>query len=67
MEERIVELETRISYQDHIIQELSDVVAAQQKEIDRLSGEVRAIRSLLQQVRPSRLRTPDEEDPPPHY
>lgn len=67
MEDRIVELETKISYQDHTIHELSDVIARQQKQIDRLEAEVKRIRDHLKGSAGSQLARPDEEVPPPHY
>lgn len=47
MEERIIELETRISYQDHMIGELNDVVTSQQKQIDRLEKQVQRMEQHL--------------------
>ena len=40
MEERIVDLEMRFMHQQSIIQELNEVVIAQQKSIDELKEEV---------------------------
>ncbi|MFQ5582782.1 MAG: SlyX family protein, partial [Mariprofundaceae bacterium] len=34
LDERIIELETRLSFQDRLVQELNDVIAGQQKQID---------------------------------
>ena len=67
MEERIIELETKISYQDHIIGELNDVVTSQQKQIDRLEKQVRRMEQHLKGLAGSGLARPDEEAPPPHY
>ena len=36
MENRVVELETKISYQEHLLQELNEVVITQQNQIDAL-------------------------------
>jgi len=35
-EKRIVELETKISYQEDLVQELNQLVITQQKQIDKL-------------------------------
>ncbi len=67
MEDRIIELETRTSYQDHIIQELNAVVTRQQTQIDRLEAEIRRIREHLKTISPSQIARPEEEIPPPHY
>jgi len=67
MEDRIIELETRMSYQDHTIGELNEVVTRQQKQIDRLESAVQQLRSHLKQQGSSGLARPHEETPPPHY
>lgn len=67
MEERLIELETKISYQDHIIGELNDVVTRQQKQIDRLEKAMAQLQDYLKQSAQSGLARPDEEVPPPHY
>jgi SlyX protein len=65
MEDRIIDLETRITYQDDLLQKLDEVVATQQKEIDELKLQVRHISQQLQVVHQS--ATQSEEPPPPHY
>ena len=67
MEERLIELETKISYQDHIIGELNEVVTSQQQQIERLEKEMKRIHSHLKALNSSGLARPDEEIPPPHY
>jgi len=67
MEERIIELETKISYQDHIIGELNDVVTSQQKQIDRLEKQMHRMQEHLKALTGSGLARHDEEAPPPHY
>jgi len=67
MEDRIIELETRLSYQDHLIGELNEVVTSQQQQIDALEKAVQQLRSHLKQSSSSGLARPDEEVPPPHY
>lgn len=67
MEKRLIELETKISYQDHIIGELNEVVIRQQNQIDQLAKEINKMREHLKQDSSSGLARPDEEVPPPHY
>lgn len=67
LESRIIELETKISYQDHTIHELNDVITRQQKQIDRLETDMKRIRDHLKGNTGSQLARPDEEVPPPHY
>lgn len=67
MEERLIELETKISYQDHLIGELNDVVTRQQKQIDRLEKAMSRLHEQMKGGGDSGLARPDEEAPPPHY
>jgi len=66
MENRLIELETKISYQEHLLQELNDVIASQQQQIDRLEKEMKRMREHLKGS-DSQLARPEEEAPPPHY
>ncbi len=67
MEARITELEAEVTYQEHVIQELNDVVTGQQKQIDILQADVRRILVHLKEISPSQIARPEEEVPPPHY
>jgi len=67
MESRLTELEMKISYQDHVIGELNDVVTRQQKELDQLEKAVLRLNEHLKQADGSGLARADEEVPPPHY
>jgi len=67
LENRIIELETKISYQDHTIQELNEVVTGQQGQIDQLEKNVNKLSEHLKAQTPSDLARPEEEAPPPHY
>ncbi len=67
MESRFTELESRIAFQDHSLQELSDVVARQQQEIDGLRRVLEALRSQLAALATPGSLPASEEPPPPHY
>lgn len=66
MTDAIVELEIKVAHQDATLNELSDVVAQQQQQIDRLLKEVHRLHDRLEEHVES-IRTPSEEAPPPHY
>lgn len=66
IEERIVELQTRLALQDETIRELSDVVSAQWAKIDALRLRVDELKERLMQ-QADEIRDPSEEPPPPHY
>ncbi len=61
-ERRIVDLEVRYVHQERLLEELSEVVASQAKEIERLRLDVRRLGDRA-------LRGEDEvpNEPPPHY
>ena len=66
-EERFVDLETRLAHQDQLLNELNDVVTAQQAKIMQLEELCKA---LIQRVRAAgdgmSEGDPDDERPP-HY
>ena len=67
MEERIIELETKVAFQEDTIGKLNDIITEHQREIYRLTRELEAIRTKLIALAPSLLANLDEEAPPPHY
>ena len=67
MEERLAELEMRVTFQDQTIQELNDVVTRQQAQIDRLVRELESLKSHVTSLAPSLVIPAEEEKPPPHY
>jgi len=67
MEERLEQLESRIAFQDSTIQDLSDMVATQQKEIERLLLDVSTLQEHVRSITPSLVADQADEVPPPHY
>lgn len=65
---RFIDLETKLAYQEDAQQQLSDVVARQQQQIDTLEA---ALRALIERV--NRLNVQEQDKPsaaeevPPHY
>ena len=71
LEQRLVELETRLSFQEHTLGELSDAIAAARDESTRNSLLLHRVLDDLKQLRGA-LSTdlagdPANEPPPPHY
>lgn len=66
MEQRLEDLEVRITYLEATVEQLNQVVIAQQDRIDLLIAELQRQKQQLEQggefVRPL-----SEETPPPHY
>jgi SlyX protein len=64
-ESRIVELELRYMQQQELLQELSEVLYAQQREVDVLRAEVEQLKKKLQ-GEPG-LVDARQHEKPPHY
>jgi len=67
MEERITELEMRFMHQEQTINELNEIVCRQELTLERLEREMSAMREQLKTAASSINRSPEEEEPPPHY
>lgn len=65
MEQRIAELELRFTEQQELVQQLSEVIYAQQKALDMVSAELRGLRKKLE-GEPGVVDAKDNERPP-HY
>jgi len=64
---RLVELETRLTFQEHALAELSDALATSRLETARHAELLRRALDDLKQVRGTLDSDPAEEPPPPHY
>lgn len=66
MEERLNELEIKLSYAEDLIDELNRTIFRQQQQIDFLVQEVLGLRQQVQTIAAPRSATLREEIPP-HY
>lgn len=66
-EERLVDMETRLAFLEDAQQQLSDVIARQEKEIEALNRRVVALEEQLREVAPNLIADASDEPPPPHY
>jgi SlyX protein len=68
IEERLVDIETKIAFQEQAIKDLNDVVYEQQKKLDKLGA---IVESLVQQnkelAKLSRQIDAPANEKPPHY
>lgn len=67
MDDRLIEVETRLAFQDDALQALNAVVVRQQQEIALLRRELEALRAQLKVMAPGLVASRSEETPPPHY
>ncbi|EQM75051.1 SlyX family protein [Stutzerimonas stutzeri] len=66
LEQRIIDLEARLAFQDDTIQTLNDVLVAQQRTVERLQAQL-ALLARRQEDMQSRMDGEGDEAPPPHY
>lgn len=66
-EERIAELEMKITFQDSLLEELNHALVQQQFVIDRMQVQLRHVAAKLKDMQPSNIAGRLEETPPPHY
>lgn len=62
--DQIAELESRIAFQEDAIDKLSEVVARQEKDIERLTRMVQILNTELKEANGG---SRPEDQPPPHY
>lgn len=66
LEQRLVDLEGRLAFQDDTIQTLNDMVSRQQLELDKVSRAMELLARRQADLAAS-LPTEGDEPPPPHY
>ena len=67
MDERLIEIETKVAYQEHTISELSDVIYRQQQQIDQLERICNALSDRMQDMAESATTDKGGHEKPPHY
>jgi len=67
LEARLVELEMRLSFQEHALAELSDALADARMTGARNAETIRLLLEDLGRVRNALNADPADEPPPPHY
>ncbi len=66
MQNELVELETKIAFQEDLIQSLSRTVANQQQEMLELKRDVEELQTQIRALAPS-LASGSMDETPPHY
>jgi SlyX protein len=67
IEQRITELEIRLTHQDESIESLSNTIIRQHNEIDTLKLRLEILEKRLKQASESQIADQKDETPPPHY
>ncbi|MHC8324333.1 SlyX family protein [Pseudomonas sp. GB2N2] len=66
LEDRVTDLESQLAFQDDTIQALSDVLATQQRSVERLQLQMAALLKRQEEMA-GPFETFEEDAPPPHY
>ena len=66
-EERFIELESRVAHQDQLLNELNDVVTAQQTKIMQLEELCKSLLGRVRSLGESSPSTDPGDERPPHY
>ncbi|MEE6032551.1 SlyX family protein [Avibacterium paragallinarum] len=64
---QIAELETKVAFQEHAIEELNQALIEQQFIIEKMQLQLRHLAAKLKDLQPSNIASQAEETPPPHY
>lgn len=67
LEARLDELETRVAFQDDALQTMSDEIARQQRDIERLQLQLAALAKRQAEMQTQVGEPLGDEPPPPHY
>ncbi len=66
-EQRLDELETRLSFQDHTVYQLNEALTDQQRQIERLQVRIDTLMQRLEAVSAALPAQTAEAEIPPHY
>lgn len=67
LRQRVVEVESRLAFQEQALVDLSDALAQLRAELERRGRLLDAALSDLKQLRTLLYAEPGSEPPPPHY
>jgi SlyX protein len=67
LEERLVAIETKITFQEDLIEELNKTVYQQQKKIDRLEAVCESLVRHIESMAEGRNEGMPAHERPPHY
>ncbi len=67
LDQRLVELETRLAFQEQALTEMSEALAQARMERTRTDALLQAVLADLRGLRGTLYADPGSEPPPPHY
>lgn len=67
MNNRLSDLETKVAFQDDLLDTLNQTVVDQQQQIDLLQRQMKLLYEQIRSLSPSPLDEATEQERPPHY
>jgi SlyX protein len=67
LEDRVIELETRLAHQEQVCDDLNEVLVRQSRDMERLKRELSTLQDRLASAADNREPSPQDNRPPPHY
>ncbi|MDQ7075387.1 MAG: SlyX family protein [Gammaproteobacteria bacterium] len=67
MNQRIDELEIKLTLQEQTIDELNSVITGHEQRLSQLEQQLRLLHTQLKTITSSNVTPAGEEPPPPHY
>lgn len=67
MENKIIDLQSKLAFQDEAINDLNEVITDQQHQLDQLREDVRLLNLRIASVAEASNVSDEKEPPPPHY
>jgi SlyX protein len=66
-ESRFEDIETKLSFQEHLLENLNDALTGQQRQLDELQRQITKISDMMESTQEDQADNSHQEAPPPHY
>ena len=66
-EERIIDIESKLAYQEYTLKGLNEVILEQQKQIDDLMIQINNLNNRVKELTDNTSFTAIRDEKPPHY
>ncbi|WP_233081778.1 SlyX family protein [Rheinheimera soli] len=67
LQQQLIDLESKLAFQEDMVQTLNDELHEHQKSIEKLQRQVMMLAEKISKGNDSGILRVDEEPPPPHY
>lgn len=67
MEDKITDLEIRLTHQEAAIEEINTVLLKQHSQLESLIADIQILQRQLRDMSESNIADQSQETPPPHY